>query len=123
VLYRRVEAIFVVSTKPPEHLTGNVNAVPLVGEHAVVLRVARGLSRLLRLDLTARMTCAPYQRSVMLQPHLATRTGIALKSCRRKRLLRALDIGLSQTEAARLFGVGTSSIKRGTPGSASPARW
>lgn len=30
----------------------------------------------------------------------------------RERLLRAIDAGLSQTEAARLFGVGTSTIKR-----------
>jgi transposase len=30
----------------------------------------------------------------------------------RERLLRAIDAGLSQAEAARLFGVGTSSIKR-----------
>lgn len=30
----------------------------------------------------------------------------------RERLLRAIDTGLSQAEAARLFGVGTSSIKR-----------
>lgn len=30
----------------------------------------------------------------------------------RERLLRAIDAGLSQAEAARLFGVGISSIKR-----------
>ena len=30
----------------------------------------------------------------------------------RERLLGAIDTGLSQAEAARLFGVGTSSIKR-----------
>lgn len=30
----------------------------------------------------------------------------------RERLLRAIDTGLPQAEAARLFGVGTSSIKR-----------
>ena len=30
----------------------------------------------------------------------------------RERLLRAIDTGLSQAEAARLFGVGISSIKR-----------
>ena len=30
----------------------------------------------------------------------------------RERLLRAIDTGLSQAEAARLFGVGTSTIKR-----------
>jgi transposase len=30
----------------------------------------------------------------------------------RERLLRAIDAGLSQAEAARLFGVGVSSIKR-----------
>ena len=30
----------------------------------------------------------------------------------RERLLRVIDTGLAQAEAARLFGVGTSSIKR-----------
>ena len=30
----------------------------------------------------------------------------------RERLLRAIDAGLSQAEAARLFGVGTATIER-----------
>jgi transposase len=32
----------------------------------------------------------------------------------RERLLGAIDAGLSQPEASRLFGVATSTIKRGT---------
>lgn len=43
VHYGSVEAVFVPGTElPPQHLIGNVNIVPFVGEEAVVLRVAGG---------------------------------------------------------------------------------
>lgn len=43
VRYGTIEAIFVPgNTLPPEHLIGNVNVVPFVGEDAVVVRVAGG---------------------------------------------------------------------------------
>lgn len=43
VLYGPVEAVFVPGTElPPQHLIGNVNIVPFVGDNAVVLRVAGG---------------------------------------------------------------------------------
>jgi 8-oxo-dGTP diphosphatase len=43
VRYGPVDAVFVPGhALPPEHLIGNVNIVPFVGEEAVVLRVAGG---------------------------------------------------------------------------------
>jgi 8-oxo-dGTP diphosphatase len=43
VRYGPVEAVFVPGNElPPQHLIGNVNIVPFVGEDAVVLRVASG---------------------------------------------------------------------------------
>jgi 8-oxo-dGTP diphosphatase len=43
VRYGPVEAVFVPgSVLPPQHLIGNVNIVPFVGDNAVVLRVAGG---------------------------------------------------------------------------------
>lgn len=43
VRYGPVEAVFIPGAElPPQHLIGNVNIVPFIGEHAVVLRVVGG---------------------------------------------------------------------------------